>query len=69
MPSLVWLKVASPPASTVNGGMTSEFPALVVQKEFPISKKLNGTLGHGGASVKASTVNGGISFRKGAEAR
>ena len=52
-------------ASTVNGGMTSEFPALVVQKEFPISKKLNGTLGHGGASVKANTVNGAIRFCKG----
>jgi len=56
-------------ASTVNGGMTSEFPALVVQKEFPVSKKLKGTLGNGGASVKASTVNGAIHFRKGAEAR
>ncbi len=56
-------------ASPVNGGLTSDFPALVVQKEFPVSKKLKGTLGNGGASVKASTVNGGISFRKGAEAR
>jgi hypothetical protein len=52
-------------ANTVNGGMTSEFPALVVQKEFPVSKKLKGTLGNGSARVKASTVNGRISFRKG----
>jgi tRNA A-37 threonylcarbamoyl transferase component Bud32 len=56
-------------ASTVNGSMTSEFPALVVQKKFPISKKLNGTLGHGGASVKASTVNGGINFRRGKDTK
>ncbi len=56
-------------ASTVNGGLTSEFPALVVQKEFPVSKHLKGTLGNGGASVKASTVNGGIRFRKGTDAK
>jgi DUF4097 and DUF4098 domain-containing protein YvlB len=56
-------------ASTVNGGMTSKFPALVVQKEFPVSKKLKGTLGNGSASVKASTVNGGISFRQGTGAK
>ena len=55
-------------ASTVNGGMTSEFPALVVQKEFPASKKLKGPLGNGGASVKASTVNGAIRFRQGKDA-
>jgi len=52
-------------ASTLNGGMTSEFPALVVQKEFPVGKKLKGTLGHGGASVKASTVNGSIGIQQG----
>jgi hypothetical protein len=56
-------------ASTVNGGMTSEFPALVVKKEFPLSRNLNGTLGNGGASVKASTVNGRINFRKGKDAQ
>jgi tRNA A-37 threonylcarbamoyl transferase component Bud32 len=56
-------------ASTVNGGLTSEFPALVVQKEFPVSKHLKGTLGNGGARVKASTVNGGIRFRRGADAK
>jgi serine/threonine protein kinase len=52
-------------ANTLNGGLSSDFPALVVKKEFPVSKKLNGTLGNGGASVKASTVNGAIRFRKG----
>jgi hypothetical protein len=56
-------------ASTVNGGLTSEFPALVVQKEFLVSKHLKGTLGNGGASVKASTVNGGIRFRRGTDAK
>jgi tRNA A-37 threonylcarbamoyl transferase component Bud32 len=51
-------------ADTINGGITSEFPALVVKKEFPISKNLKGHLGHGGANVKISTVNGGIKILK-----
>jgi len=55
-------------ASTVNGGLSSEFPSLAVKKEFPLGRHLKGTLGSGGASVKASTVNGGINFRKGADA-
>jgi hypothetical protein len=42
---------------------------LVVKKEFPVSKHLKGILGNGGASVKASTVNGGIRFRKGTDAK
>ena len=50
-------------ASTVNGGLSSEFPALVVKKEFPVSSKLKGTLGNGSARVEASSVNGGIHFR------
>ena len=56
-------------ASTVNGSISSEFASLVVKKEFPVSKHLKGTLGNGGASVKASTVNGGIRFRKGTDAK
>jgi DUF4097 and DUF4098 domain-containing protein YvlB len=52
-------------ASTINGGLSSELPALVVKKEFPVSSHLKGTLGSGGARVKASTVNGGIRFRRG----
>jgi tRNA A-37 threonylcarbamoyl transferase component Bud32/TM2 domain-containing membrane protein YozV len=56
-------------ASTVNGGMSSEFPSLIVKKEFPLGRHLKGTLGSGGASVKASTVNGGISFRRGKDAQ
>ena len=56
-------------ASTLNGSISSEFPSLVVKKEFPVGSNLKGRLGNGGARVKASTVNGGISFRQGAEAR
>jgi len=56
-------------ASTVNGGMSSEFSALVVKKEFPVGSNLKGKLGNGGASVKASTVNGRINFRKGTDAK
>jgi hypothetical protein len=52
-------------ADTVNGGITSEFPSLTVKKDFPLGRHLKGTLGGGGAHVKASTVNGGISFRQG----
>ena len=56
-------------ASTVNGGMSSEFPSLIVKKEFPLGRHLKGTLGSGGARIKASTVNGGISFRRGKDAQ
>ena len=56
-------------ADTVNGGMSSEFPELVVKKDFPLAKHLKGTLGNGGATVKASTVNGSIHFRRGNNAR
>ena len=49
-------------ASTVNGGITSEFSLLPVTKEFPVGKSLSGTLGHGGANVHATTVNGAIHF-------
>ncbi|HKW30799.1 MAG TPA: malectin domain-containing carbohydrate-binding protein, partial [Verrucomicrobiae bacterium] len=55
-------------ADTVNGGMSSEFPALVVKKDFPLSKHLKGALGNGGATVKATTVNGSIRFRRGNDA-
>ena len=56
-------------ADTVNGGMSSDFPELVVKKDFPLAKHLKGTLGNGGATVKASTVNGSIHFRRGNNAR
>jgi hypothetical protein len=55
-------------ASTINGSVSSEFPSLVVKKEL-VGRNLKGTLGNGGARVKANTVNGGISFRKGADAK
>ena len=51
-------------ASTINGGISSEFPALKVKKEFPVSKHLKGTLGNGDGSVKVSTVNGGVKILK-----
>jgi len=56
-------------ASTISGSMDSEFPSLVVEKEFPLGRNLKGTLGNGAARVKASTVNGGIHFRRGKGAR
>jgi hypothetical protein len=52
-------------ASTVNGGITSEYSSLTVKKEFPIGSTLKGTLGNGGARVKASAVNGSITIRRG----
>jgi predicted Ser/Thr protein kinase len=52
-------------ASTLNGGLSSDFPGLVVTKQFPIGSKLKGTLGHGSAHVEASSVNGGIHFQQG----
>ena len=54
-------------ATTVNGGISSDFPALVVSKEFPLSSKLKGTLGNGDANVTASSVNGRINFRRSAD--
>ena len=54
-------------ASTVNGHISSEFPSLVVKKESPASHKLKGSLGRGGATVSAGTVNGSIRIRRGAE--
>jgi DUF4097 and DUF4098 domain-containing protein YvlB len=50
--------------STLNGGISSEFPSLEVTKEFPVSKNLKGSLGSGGASVKITTVNGSVSIKK-----
>ena len=52
-------------AHTVNGHITSEFPALAPKKDGPVGHKLNGTLNGGGAQFKANTVNGAISIRRG----
>jgi len=51
--------------NTVNGHITSEFPSLIVKKDFPIGQHLKSTLGKGGANVKAYTVNGSISIQQG----
>jgi DUF4097 and DUF4098 domain-containing protein YvlB len=47
-------------ANTVNGSITSAFPGLKAKREFPVGNSLKGTLGTGGATVKATTVNGSI---------
>jgi DUF4097 and DUF4098 domain-containing protein YvlB len=49
-------------ASTVNGGIHSDFP-LTVQGKF-VGKSLDGTLGKGGPTLKLQTVNGSIRIRK-----
>jgi hypothetical protein len=49
--------------NTVNGGISSEFPALKAEKKFPGGNSLKGSLGSGGANVKISTVNGGVNLR------
>jgi hypothetical protein len=49
---------------TVNGSISSEFPALKVKKEFPIGNNLKGSLGHGEANVKISAVNGTVKILK-----
>jgi DUF4097 and DUF4098 domain-containing protein YvlB len=56
-------------AETLNGGIHTEFPRLVVKKEFPVSKHLKGTLGSGSATVKANSVNGSIRFLRADDAR
>ena len=49
--------------NTVNGGITSAFPGLKSKREFPVGNSLKGTLGTGGATVKATTVNGSIRIK------
>ena len=56
-------------ATAVNGSITSDYSSLAVKKEFPIGSTLKGTLGNGGARVKASAVNGSISFRRNTTAK
>jgi predicted Ser/Thr protein kinase/type II secretory pathway pseudopilin PulG len=56
---------ASVAADTVNGGITSDFPSLLVKKDFPVGRHLKGTLGNGGTQVKAHTVNGSIAIQQG----
>jgi len=48
--------------STVNGSVNTDFPVTV---QGAISRKrLRGTIGAGGRSLKASTVNGSVSLRR-----
>ena len=54
-------------ASTLNGGIRSEFPSLQPKREFPVGSNLKGKLGNGAAIVKATTLNGPITFHRGKE--
>lgn len=49
-------------ASTVNGGISTDFP-LTVQGRFG-PKRLRGTIGNGGRTLVLSTVNGEIELRR-----
>lgn len=49
-------------ASTVNGGMETDFPVTVRGRWGP--RRINGTLGNGGRDLRLKTVNGGITLRK-----
>ncbi len=50
-------------ASTVNGAIDSDFPITVTGRMKPQS--LRGRIGQGGRDLKLTTVNGGITIRKG----
>jgi len=52
-------------ASTVNGGITTDFP-LQVKGKF-MGHRLNGTLGNGGTRIELSNVNGSIRLGPGLE--
>lgn len=49
-------------ASTVNGGMETDFP-LTVQGRFG-TRKIEGTIGDGGRNLSLETVNGSIRLKK-----
>ena len=50
-------------ASTTNGGIHSDFPALTVNKGW-MSRSLEGTLGSGGGTISVVTTNGGVHIGK-----
>jgi DUF4097 and DUF4098 domain-containing protein YvlB len=50
-------------ASTVNGGMNTDFP-LTVQGKFSM-KNMKGTIGSGGRDLDMATVNGSIHLKSG----
>jgi Putative adhesin len=49
-------------ASTVNGGISTDFP-LTVHGRF-LTRRITGTIGNGGRALKISTVNGSIHLRQ-----
>lgn len=49
-------------ATTVNGGIETDFPLTVRGRWGP--KSVNGTIGQGGPDLKLTTVNGGIEIRR-----
>ncbi len=51
-------------ADTSNGSITSEFPSLTVKKDGPNGSHVAGTLGQGGASIKAQIANGKITIQR-----
>lgn len=48
-------------ASTVNGGLNTDFPVTL---EGRIGRRVDATLGRGGAPIRIRTTNGGISLRR-----
>ncbi|UCF41340.1 MAG: DUF4097 family beta strand repeat protein [Gemmatimonadota bacterium] len=50
-------------ASTVNGDMQTDFPLTIQGRWGP--RRLSGTIGEGGRTLRLSTVNGGISLQRG----
>jgi DUF4097 and DUF4098 domain-containing protein YvlB len=48
---------------TLNGSIHTDFD-LVVKKNFPVGKNLEGQLGNGGPPVKLHSVNGSIQIKK-----
>jgi hypothetical protein len=54
---------------TLNGSISSDYPGLMVKKEFPVGKHLNGSVGDGGCNLKVNTVNGAVAIKKAEPAR
>jgi hypothetical protein len=49
-------------ASTVNGSMSTDFPLTIRGKWGP--RRMSGTIGHGGRTLRLSTVNGSMQLRR-----
>lgn len=52
-------------AETVNGGLTSDFPLTVMAGERLGPKRIEGTIGAGGGTLRLETVNGSIGLVRG----